>query len=237
MNVASAILAVAAVADAQPSPNADAIAGGRSGAGQRRRWMSSTSGAGSPQGTGSQAGGLGLSQADDGVRAGHRREAVERRAPRSGRQRRVLSRRPSTTHISSAVASVTFSTKKQTAITDRLTTFGRDDRLRLDADHRFQWTSLETNELGTSADTRAGVDARFDFFRLHHTAYYRLRAGAPRRSGLVLRQPHQHQAQTRARTPGGPIRPYVRYSDGTRSSSRRADLGRHEPGSRLGHAR
>ena len=36
---------------------------------------------------------------------------------------------PATTHISSAVASVTFSTKKQTAITHRLTTFGRDDQI------------------------------------------------------------------------------------------------------------
>jgi hypothetical protein len=81
---------------------------------------------------------------------------------------------PSTTHISSAVASLTVSTKRQTAVTSRLTAFGRDDRWRLDADHRFQWTSLETYDLGTSADTDAGVDAHFDFYRLHHTAYYRL---------------------------------------------------------------
>jgi Omp85 superfamily domain len=93
---------------------------------------------------------------------------------------------PATTHISSAVASVTFSTKKQTAITNRLTTFGRDDRWRLDADHRFQWTSLETHALGTSADTRDGVDARFDFFRLHHTAYYRLRPALFAGAGLYF---------------------------------------------------
>ena len=37
--------------------------------------------------------GLGLSQGDEGVRAGHRRQAVERRAVRRGRQHRVLSRR------------------------------------------------------------------------------------------------------------------------------------------------
>ena len=49
--------------------------------------------------------------------------------------------------------------------------FARDDRWRLDGDHRFQWTSLDTYGLGTSADTRTGVVANFDFFRLHHTAY------------------------------------------------------------------
>ena len=51
---------------------------------------------------------------------------------------------PATTRISSVVASLTFSTKGQTALTDRFTMFGRDDRWRLEADHRFQWTSLET---------------------------------------------------------------------------------------------
>ncbi len=81
---------------------------------------------------------------------------------------------PSTTRISSMVASVTFSTKKQTALTDRFTMFARDNRWRLEGDHRFQWTSLETYGLGTSADTSVGVLADFDFFRLHHTVYRRL---------------------------------------------------------------
>jgi len=82
---------------------------------------------------------------------------------------------PSTTKISSVVTSLTFSTKKQISLTDRMAIFTRDDRVRLDADHRFQWTSLETNPLGTSADTRDSIQTGFDFFRLHHSAYYRLR--------------------------------------------------------------
>jgi outer membrane protein assembly factor BamA len=91
---------------------------------------------------------------------------------------------PATTSISSMVASVTFSTKGQTAITDRFTMFGNADRWRLDADHRFQWTSLDTYDLGTSADTRTGVLAKFDFFRLHHTAFYRLRPNLFAGAGL-----------------------------------------------------
>jgi hypothetical protein len=93
---------------------------------------------------------------------------------------------PATTHISSAVASLTFSTKGQVALTDRFTMFGRDDRWRLDGDERAQWTSLETHALGTSADTRAGVDADYDFFRLHHTAYYRVRRALFVGSGLYF---------------------------------------------------
>jgi outer membrane protein assembly factor BamA len=82
---------------------------------------------------------------------------------------------PASTHISSLVASVTFSTKGQTSITDRITFFARDDHWRLEADHRFQWTSLQTSALGTAADPATITETDYDFFRLHHTAYYRLR--------------------------------------------------------------
>jgi outer membrane protein assembly factor BamA len=93
---------------------------------------------------------------------------------------------PSTTHISSTVTSLTFSTKKQIAITNRFTMFGRDNRWRLDGDHRFQWTSLETFGLGTSADTETGVTADFDFFRLHQTAFYQLRPALYVGAGLYF---------------------------------------------------
>ena len=63
---------------------------------------------------------------------------------------------PSTTSISSLVTSLTFSTKKQTSLTNRFTMFGRENRWRHEGDHRFQWTSLETYGLGTSADTTRG---------------------------------------------------------------------------------
>lgn len=84
---------------------------------------------------------------------------------------------PATTRISSVVTSLTFSSKGQTSLTDRFTMFGDGDRWRLEADHRFQWTSLETPPLGTSANSHDSVLADFDFFRLHHTAYYQLRPG------------------------------------------------------------
>ena len=74
---------------------------------------------------------------------------------------------PATTRISSLVTSVTFSTKKQTSLTNRFTMFVAENRWRLDGDQRFQWKSLDTYGLGTSADTRVGIAADFDFFRLH----------------------------------------------------------------------
>ena len=118
---------------------------------------------------------------------------------------------PSTTHISSAVASVTFSTKKQTAITNRLTAFGGGDRWRLDADDRFQWTSLETYQLGTSADTRNGVDAKFDFFRLHQTAYYRVRPALYAGAGLYFDN-HTNVRPGDGEEAGWADSPYMQYS-------------------------
>ena len=110
---------------------------------------------------------------------------------------------PATTRISSLVASVTFSTKKQTSLTNRFTMFGAENRWRLDGDHRFQWTSLDTYGLGTSADTHVGIVADFDFFRLHHTAYYRLRPALYAGAGLYFDN-HTGLAPAKRKTLRGP---------------------------------
>jgi outer membrane protein assembly factor BamA len=119
---------------------------------------------------------------------------------------------PSTTHISSVVASVTFSTREQTALTDRFTMFSGGDRWRLEGDHRAQWTSLETHGLGTAADTRNGIDARFDFFRLHHTAYYRLRKALYVGTGLYFDN-HTNVRPSDGEEEAWSESPYVQYSE------------------------
>jgi outer membrane protein assembly factor BamA len=82
---------------------------------------------------------------------------------------------PATTHISSSVASITATSKKQAGIKTQTTMFGRDDRWRYEGDHRFQWTSLETFGLGTNTPEAAGEVVRFDAYRLYQSAYYRVR--------------------------------------------------------------
>jgi outer membrane protein assembly factor BamA len=118
---------------------------------------------------------------------------------------------PSTTHISSIVTSLTISTKKQVSLTDRFTMFGRDNRWRLDADHRLQWTSLETYGLGTSADTLTGVVADFDFFRLHHTVFYQLRPALYAGAGLYFDN-YTNVGPSKGEEPGWTASPYVTYS-------------------------
>jgi Omp85 superfamily domain len=119
---------------------------------------------------------------------------------------------PSTTRISSMVASVTFSTKKQTSITNRLTMFTRASRWRLDGDDRFQWTSLDTYELGTSADTSVGIVADFDFFRFDHTVFYQLRPALYVGAGLYFND-HTNVGPSEGEEPAWTDSPYVIYSE------------------------
>ena len=143
---------------------------------------------------------------------------------------------PSTTHISSMVASVTFSTKKQTSITNRFTMFAPENRWRLDGDDRFQWTSLDTYGLGTSADTRDGHRGRFRFLQVPSHGLLPAAPGALCGRGPVFRQSHQCRPQRRrgSRVDRVPVRDVQR---GPRPSTRLADLGGHEPRPPLGQSR
>jgi outer membrane protein assembly factor BamA len=82
---------------------------------------------------------------------------------------------PATTHISSGVGSMTVSTKSQTSVTLRLTTFGEDDAWRVETDDRFQWTSQETLGLGLPTPLPEGELVDFNFYRLYQSLYRRLR--------------------------------------------------------------
>ncbi len=82
---------------------------------------------------------------------------------------------PATTRISSSVASVTFTSKKQAGINAHTMMFGLGDRWILELDDRFQWTSQETFGLGTGTASAAGEVVRFDFYRLHQLAHFQLR--------------------------------------------------------------
>jgi outer membrane protein assembly factor BamA len=118
---------------------------------------------------------------------------------------------PSTTRISSIVTSLTFSTKKQTSLTNRGTMFARENRWRHEGDYRFQWTSLDTYGLGTSADTHVGVQADFDFFRLYQTSYYRLRPALYAGAGLYFDN-HTNVGPPSGQESAWTASPYVEYS-------------------------
>jgi outer membrane protein assembly factor BamA len=119
---------------------------------------------------------------------------------------------PATTRISAAVASLTFSTKGQTSLGGRFTMFTRDDRWRVEGDYRLQWTSIDTHALGTAADTRTGVVADYNFFRLYQTAYYRLRPGLFAGGGVYFDN-HTDVGPAEGEEAAWPDSPYVQYSE------------------------
>ena len=84
---------------------------------------------------------------------------------------------PATTRISSGMLALSFSTKKQTSLTARFGAFTRDDRVRVDGDNRFQWTSQDTYDLGTASEASEGVNAKFTYVRVYETGLYTLRSG------------------------------------------------------------
>ncbi|MGE5359284.1 MAG: hypothetical protein ACM3NQ_09715 [Bacteroidales bacterium] len=82
---------------------------------------------------------------------------------------------PSTTHISSATGSATFSAKGQVLLSAKVNAFTRDDRLLVVGDNRFQWTSEDTYGLGTTAPADAVTNVSYDYVRLYDTMCWRLR--------------------------------------------------------------
>ena len=79
---------------------------------------------------------------------------------------------PDTTAISSLLASASFSTKGQTSVTAKFDAFSDGNRLHLQGDNRFQWTSQDTYGLGTSAPPEAAIGARFTHVRVYETALF-----------------------------------------------------------------
>jgi outer membrane protein assembly factor BamA len=79
-----------------------------------------------------------------------------------------------TTHMSSMLASMSFSTKSQTSITAKFDAFSDGNRVHFAGDNRFQWTSQSTYGLGTSTPPDAGIGARFTHVRVFETALVEL---------------------------------------------------------------
>ncbi len=81
---------------------------------------------------------------------------------------------PATTHISSILTSLTYTTKNQLIFNARFSMFTADDRWYIEGDNRFQVTSQDTYGLGTNTPDSAAVDTDYNFFRIHETAYRRI---------------------------------------------------------------
>ena len=80
---------------------------------------------------------------------------------------------PVTTKISSIVASLIFTTKKQMLLTAKVDTLGFENRWRGTADGRFYRTSQDTFGLGSGTSKDAAVNQKYNFIRSYETFYRR----------------------------------------------------------------
>jgi outer membrane protein assembly factor BamA len=118
---------------------------------------------------------------------------------------------PETTHISSAIVGLSVSAKKQTSINARYSASSRGDRLRIEGDNRFLWTSQDTYGLGIDTNAADKMNVRFNYVRIYETAYVEL--GRDMLAGIGL----HYSTHTRTRPADGPgvawdTSPYANYS-------------------------
>jgi outer membrane protein assembly factor BamA len=119
---------------------------------------------------------------------------------------------PKTTSISSAVASLSITSKGQFLLSAKLSAFSRDNRWYFEGDNRFNWTSQDTYGLGTNTPPSAEVDTKYNFFRLYETLFRRL---FPKfyGGGGFLYNAHANIRPAESAEPLWPESPFVTYSE------------------------
>ena len=78
---------------------------------------------------------------------------------------------PDTTRISSVVASLIGTSKKQVLVNAKVNTWARDNRWHIQGDNRFYWTSQKTYGLGSDSTENDAIDQKYDAFRIYETVY------------------------------------------------------------------
>jgi hypothetical protein len=119
---------------------------------------------------------------------------------------------PSTTRITSGIASVSFSTKKQVLANVRFDSYSDGNRWFIQGDNRFQSTSQNIYGFGSATPSSAAVSTDFGFVRIHETIY-RHTAGAIYLGGGFLFDSHTSVEPAEASNPAWPSSPYVLYSE------------------------
>jgi outer membrane protein assembly factor BamA len=91
-----------------------------------------------------------------------------------------------TTSISSVVAGLTFSTKKQVLFNAGSGLFTDGNRWFLAGDDRLNATSQDTYELGGNSPASSAVNATYNFIRLHETVYRQIKPHLFAGAGLLF---------------------------------------------------
>jgi hypothetical protein len=98
---------------------------------------------------------------------------------------------PKTTRISSAVTSLSFSTKNEILLNVRFDAYTSDSEWLIEGDNRLYKSGEGVYGLGTVTPSDARIDADYSWLRLHETVYRRLRGAFYAGAGLLI-DSHTH---------------------------------------------
>ena len=118
---------------------------------------------------------------------------------------------PSTTRITSGIASLSFSTKKHVLFNVRFDSFSDGNQWIVKGDNRFQNTSQNIYGFGAATPVSAAVNSDFVFVRVHETVYRHV-AHDVFVGGGVLFDSHTNVQPAEDSDPNWPSSPYIAYS-------------------------
>jgi hypothetical protein len=118
---------------------------------------------------------------------------------------------PQTTSISSVVASLIVTSKKQLLFNGKFDVSTADNRWVLHGDNRIYFTSQDTYGLGTSTTPEQAVNAQYDYLRFYEHAYRRVYRRVYLGAGLLYNL-HSRVRPAEGGEAAWPDSPYVTYS-------------------------
>lgn len=119
---------------------------------------------------------------------------------------------PATTRITSGIASVTISTKKQVVFNVRFDSFSDANRWLIKGDNRFQNTSQNTYGFGTDTPSSSAIGTDYGFVRLHETISRNVGRDVYVGGGFLF-DSHTNVRPADEANPNWPSSPYIAYSE------------------------
>jgi len=120
---------------------------------------------------------------------------------------------PDTTRISSVVASLIGTSKKQVLVNAKINSWARDNRWHIQGDNRFYWTSQKTYGLGSDSPESGAIDQKYDAFRVYETVYRPVAHDTYLGAGFLYNIHDDVRPADAAATGAWQDSPYIRYSD------------------------
>jgi outer membrane protein assembly factor BamA len=118
---------------------------------------------------------------------------------------------PATTSITSGIASLTISSKKQVVFNVRFDSFSDGNRWLIEGDNRFQSTSQNIYGFGSNTPSSTAIGTDYGFVRIHETLFRQVATNFYVGGGFLL-DSHTDVSPADASDPNWPTSPYLVYS-------------------------